>query len=150
MPNFRHTFVVRASQTRVSAFHFSESAFSKLTPPGMGLQLIINQPLAEGSVVAFRLWLVYLFPIEWTAVHSQVTTNGFVDEQAIGPMKIWRHQHSFVAISEQQTQVVDEIQYEHHTGWRKLWTKVLFGRLGLGALFFYRAMATRHACRPSK
>jgi ligand-binding SRPBCC domain-containing protein len=150
MPTFRHSFVVRACQARVSAFHFSENAFSKLTPPGIGLQFIENQPLAEGSVVAFRLWLAYLFPIEWIAVHSQVTANGFVDVQTSGPMKTWRHQHSFIAISEQQTQVVDEIQYEHHLGWRKWWTRVLFGRLGLYALFFYRAMATHNACRSGR
>jgi ligand-binding SRPBCC domain-containing protein len=59
-----------------------------------------------------------------------------------GPLKHWLHRHTFVAIDEESTQVVDEIDLSLHP--HPVWWLVGAGfRLGLPFLFAYRAWKTK-------
>ena len=79
MPVFDYAFTVRAPLARVAEFHRDTRALQRLSPPPMFVQLHRLEPLAEGSVAEFTLWLGPL-PLRWRAVHSNVDPlGGFTD-----------------------------------------------------------------------
>ena len=145
MPIFEHSFKVNASLARVAAFHRDTRALKRLTPPPILVQFHRVEPLAEGAVADFTLWFG-LLPVRWRAVHSHVDERqGFVDTQARGPLRQWRHRHAFKALDEHTTLIVDRIEYEHYAGPRGWLSRVLFAPPALRFLFAFRAIVTRRA-----
>ncbi len=144
MPIFETSFTVKAALADVAAFHDDTRALKKLNPPPIVVQLHRVDPLGEGSVSEFTLWLGPL-PIRWQAVHSDVGPYGFTDTQASGPLAYWVHTHSFTAVDAQTTRVHERIVYTYAPGLKGLFSRLLFGKAGLTFLFAYRAWATRRA-----
>ena len=144
MQVFTYSFKVDASLKAVSAFHLDTRALVKLNPPFVFVQFHRVDPMADGSISEFTLWMGPI-PIRWRAVHSNVSPNGFTDTQDDGPMAFWQHTHSFEAIDENRTRIDERIKYKFHPGWRGMLSRVLFGRLGLMSLFTYRKWATRRS-----
>ena len=145
LKTFDYAFMVRAPLAKVAAFHHDARALKRLTPPPIFVKLHCVEPLTEGSAADFTLWFGPV-PVRWQAVHSDVDQlHGFTDLQRSGPMKWWKHIHRFGAIGAQSTQVTDQIEYAHHSGWRGLLSRVLFNSLALRLLFFYRGVVTRAA-----
>jgi ligand-binding SRPBCC domain-containing protein len=146
-PSFVSRFVVPASLEAVARFHADPKALTKLTPPPTLMRVHRMDPLGEGSVSEFTMW-VGPIPIRWRAVHSGFKAlKGFTDTQELGPMARWIHRHSYRAVGDGQTEVLDQIWYEHPSGLRGILTRALFSKLPLKALFAYRAVATRRALR---
>ncbi len=146
LPVFDYDFVVEAPVAAVAAFHGDTSALKRLTPPPTILQLHEIEPLAEGSVSRFTIWVGPL-PIKWTAVHRDVTPFGFTDVQAEGPAKKWEHTHRFEAIDSRSTRVKDHIEYEHASGFWGAVTRVLFSQPNLTVMFAYRKFIIRRSLR---
>ncbi len=142
MSTFEHSFVVNASVAEVARFHGAAEAFRSLVPPGMLLQIHLQEPLANDSINEFTMWMGPI-PVYWKAVHSNVGPTGFTDTQAAGPIRSWVHCHTFERVSDRETAVVDRIEYQHYTGWRGVRSQLLFSRIGLRFLFAWRAWATR-------
>ena len=146
MPVFDFRFTVKASLEAVSAFHFQTGILKALTPPLMIMQVHRFDPLANGSIGEFTIWMGPI-PVRWVAEHSDVSPRGFVDTQTSGPMKFWKHTHRFNRISPELTEVHEHIEFEHYSGLRGIWSRMLFPRIALIVLFSYRRWATRRAVR---
>lgn len=144
MPVFERSFVVDAPLDAVREFHGDTAALRILSPPGTFVQFHSVEPLAEGSVSEFTLWLGPL-PIRWTAVHRDVTDHGFTDVQRAGPAERWAHTHTFVPLDGGRTRVEDRVVFSHKPGLAGLLTRVLFSRPNLWFLFAWRARATRRS-----
>lgn len=144
MAIFQYRFLVHAPVRLVSAFHFQPGILKQLTPPLMIMRVHKFEPLAEGSVAEFTMWMGPV-PVRWKAVHSDVTPNGFTDTQVAGPMKSWRHTHSFHERGDAVTEVHEHIEYEHFGGLRGIWSRLLFPKIGLRMLFGMRRTITRRA-----
>lgn len=144
MKQYVHRFEVQAPIEAVAEFHSDSRALKKLTPPPLFVSFNKVEPLAEGSVADFTMWLGPL-PIHWVATHSEVDPmRGFTDTQTIGPFEVWVHRHSFESIDEDTTYVIDQVQGmpSNHLFWgivsRFMW-------FTLPILFAYRSMRTRKA-----
>ena len=146
MPVFDFRFTVNASLEAVSAFHFQTGILKALTPPLMIMQVHRFDPLANGSIGEFTIWMGPI-PVRWVAEHSDVSPTGFVDTQTSGPMKFWKHTHRFNRVSPELTEVHEHIEFEHYSGLRGIWSRMLFPRIALIVLFSYRRWATRRAIR---
>jgi ligand-binding SRPBCC domain-containing protein len=142
MPTFEYNFTVNAPLEEVAAFHADTSALKVLNPPLVIVQLHRVDPMTDGSISEFTLWMGPL-PIRWRAIHSDVGLTGFTDTQEDGPMASWQHTHRFESLDKNTTQIHEHIEYEYPSGWRGLTSRILFGKLGLTALFNYRKWATR-------
>jgi ligand-binding SRPBCC domain-containing protein len=142
MPTFDYRFTVDAPVAAVSAFHFEPGILKTLTPPLMIMQVHRFDPLAEGSIGEFTMWMGPI-PVRWKAEHSNVSETSFTDTQVAGPMKHWAHTHRFTAIDESITEVHEHIEYQHHSGLKGIWSRMLFPKPGLIALFTIRKMITR-------
>jgi ligand-binding SRPBCC domain-containing protein len=137
-----HRFQVTAPLERVVEFHKHSASMGAITPPPIVVR-VHRAPvrLAEGDEMEFTLW-VGPFPIRWLARIEQVTPTSFVDRQVRGPFTRWVHRHSFVALSDGTTEVLDEVEVELATQW--FWRLVGFGMwLNLPVLFAFRAWKTR-------
>lgn len=144
---FDFIFTVKAPLTAVSGFHHDTRILKKLTPPPIFVQIHRFEPLAEGSEAEFTLWFGPL-PVRWLAIHSNVSQAGFTDTQVKGPLRRWVHTHRFTAVSANVTRVHEHIEYEHDSGWRGLFSRLLFARPGLFFLFTARKFLTRwHVAR---
>ena len=144
-PSFSSRFEVRAPLEAVARFHADPRALTRLTPPPTLMRVHRMDPLGEGSVSEFTMWLGPI-PIRWRAVHSSYKAlKGFTDTQERGPMARWVHRHAYRALTDNRTEVTDQIWYQHPAGWRGIPTRLLFSKLPLLLLFRYRAWATRRA-----
>lgn len=146
MPVFDFRFEVNAPLEAVSAFHFEPGILKTLTPPLMFMKVHNFEPIAEDSVAEFTMWMGPV-PVRWKAVHSNVSDTSFTDTQVSGPMKFWAHTHTFSSVSDDVTQVHEHIEFEHFGGLRGIWSRLLFPRPALYALFTIRSMITRREVR---
>ncbi|TWT57722.1 hypothetical protein KOR42_10880 [Thalassoglobus neptunius] len=146
MPTFDFTFTVDSPLKAVREFHHDTSALKRLTPPPTIVQLQEIEPLAEGSVSKFTLWVGPL-PLRWTALHQNVTDHGFTDIQTEGPAKKWEHTHTFRELAHNQTEVNEHIVYEHKRGFWGIVTRILFSRPSLYTMFTYRKLVTQKALK---
>ena len=146
MPVFEFSFEVEAPLNIVRDFHRDTSALKTLTPPPTIAQIHSVEPLAEGSVSTFTLWVGPL-PLRWKAVHRGVSEHGFTDVQASGPARKWEHTHRFTPLNDQTTRIDEHIEYEHGGGFWGIVTRLLFSWPNLFFMFSYRKWITRRTCR---
>jgi len=140
--NYRHRFEVHAPLTRVSDFHSQAASMPAITPPPLRVRLHhAPDVLGEGDEMDFSLE-VGLISIHWVARIEHVSPAGFTDRQVRGPFSEWVHQHTFNALDDQMTEVVDEITLRPRSNpW---WWLVGMGMwAGLPLLFAFRASRTR-------
>ena len=139
---YQHRFRLQAPLERVAEFHSRSASMAAITPPPILVRLQ-HAPavLNEGDEMDFTLWLGPL-PLHWLVRIEAVSTTGFSDRQLRGPFAEWVHRHTFLAVDEQTTEVVDEIslRLRPHPVW---WLVGLGMRLGLPVLFAYRAWKTK-------
>jgi ligand-binding SRPBCC domain-containing protein len=142
LPTFDYRFRVDAPLRAVQEFHRDTRALRRLTPPPTLVQLHSVEPLAEGSVSRFTLWVGPL-PLAWTAVHRNVSAQGFTDVQTAGPVRKWEHTHRFTPLGENATEIHEHIEFEHKSGVWGLMTRLLFAYPNLYLMFTYRKLVTR-------
>lgn len=140
--HYSHRFTVKAPLALVADFHRRSNSMGAITPPPIRARIhSAPETLQEGDRMDFTLWLGPV-PVRWVAQIEQVTLHGFVDRQLEGPFATWVHRHTFVAIDEETTAVIDEVDATFHPNW--LWKLVGLGMwLGLPILFAYRGWKTR-------
>jgi ligand-binding SRPBCC domain-containing protein len=144
MPVYDYSITVAAPLEPVRDFQRDSTDLRRLTPPPTIVQLHSIEPLAEGSISEFTLWVGPL-PLRWRAVHRDVSERGFTDVQASGPAARWEHTHSFVPLADGRTEIREHIEYEHARGFWGLVTRVLFSWPSLWFMFGYRRWVTRRA-----
>ena len=104
-------------------------------------RILAPNQLSDGDEMAFTLWLGP-FPVRWEARVENFTPVGFDDIQVCGPFDSWKHAHRFEALDENNTRVLDHVEYNfrRHIFWGAVG---LLMALGLPILFWYRAMKTQ-------
>ena len=143
MAVYQHRVVVKAPLADVAAFHSDSHTIRRLTPTFVTFHHV--DPMAEGSVVEFTMWLGPL-PIRWASLHSDVDPqHGFTDSQVRGPLEHCVHRHEFVPLGPELTAVEDHMDYGYLPGWRGLRGRLLMSPLSLPILFAYRSFVTRRA-----
>ncbi len=139
---YYHRFIVNAPLAAVSDFHSRNASMRAITPPPIIVQLHdAPETVSEGSTMDFTLWMGPL-PVRWRARMTNVGQGGFVDTMERGPFKLWVHEHAYVAIDDNRTEVIDSLHIEPSAN--PFWG--LVGRsmmLGMPILFAYRGWRTR-------
>jgi ligand-binding SRPBCC domain-containing protein len=139
---YYHRFRVRTPLSQVAEFHSRASSMAAITPPPILVKMhTAPANLADGDQMDFTMWLGPL-PVRWLARIEAVTPAGFTDRQLKGPFAEWAHRHSFSAVDEQTTDVIDEvtIRLRPHLFWGPVGLGML---LGLPVLFAFRGWKTR-------
>jgi ligand-binding SRPBCC domain-containing protein len=97
-----------------SVFDFFSRAenLERITPPWMRFRIVTPTPIAmkQGATIAYAL-RVRGIPLRWlTEIERWNPPHEFVDVQAKGPYKVWRHTHRFSAVAG-GTLIEDSVEY---------------------------------------
>lgn len=94
---------IPASIDEVWDFISSPANLKKITPAYMGFEVITSglpEKMYPGMVIAYRVSPVRGLKITWVTEITHVQEKRyFVDEQRVGPYKMWHHEHQIVAIA---------------------------------------------------
>ncbi|HEX4406482.1 MAG TPA: SRPBCC family protein [Polyangia bacterium] len=131
--------IVRRPRHEVFAFFANAENLERLTPPALSFAILTPKPIviAPGATIDYRLKLGGV-PFHWqTLIESFEPDVRFIDVQASGPYKNWRHTHEFVEVPE-GTAIRDHVDYEMPFGTLGVIARAVFVRAQLDRIFDYR------------
>lgn len=136
--------IVPASLKEVWEFMENPRNLKKITPDYMGFD-IVSQGLPEkmhtGLLIEYKVSPVLKLPMTWlteiTHLQEQVF---FVDEQRVGPYKLWHHQHHFEETAK-GVLMRDIVSYQLPFGPIGDFTHQMFVKKQLLSIFDYRYQA---------
>jgi len=136
------------------AFGFFSRAenLEAITPPWLRFEITTPPPIVmrAGTRIRYSLSLRGI-RVGWlTEIEEWDPPRGFVDRQLEGPYALWHHTHSFGAVDERHTTMVDVVRYGHRFGPLDSIAEHLVVRRDLKRIFDYRrdaiaALITDHA-----
>jgi ligand-binding SRPBCC domain-containing protein len=93
---------IPASIDEVWDFISSPGNLREITPPSMGFIITSNnasEKMYAGMIITYKVSPLAGIKINWVTEITQVKDKEFfVDEQRMGPYKMWHHQHKIEAI----------------------------------------------------
>jgi ligand-binding SRPBCC domain-containing protein len=94
-------------------FFSNPANLSLLTPPGLGFSMITPAPekIYQGLILTYKVTPFLGLPIDWVTEITHVRDGEyFVDDQRIGPYRLWHHRHDFIKI-DGGVEVRDTVHY---------------------------------------
>lgn len=85
-----------------------------ITPDYMGFEIVSggDKKMYPGQIIEYVVTPLAGIKTQWVTEITHVAENQyFVDEQRIGPYKLWHHQHRFKSIPN-GTEIEDTVDYE--------------------------------------
>jgi len=114
---------------------------NEITPKDMQFQFISNnkdQKMYPGMIILYKVSPVLKIPLSWATEITHVKEKKFfVDEQRLGPYKIWHHEHHFEEI-EDGVLMKDIVTYVPPFGLIGSLANSLFIRKKVNHIFDYR------------
>lgn len=113
---------------------------NQITPPDMAFKIIGNLPdkIYPGLLLEYRVKIPLLGWTPWlTEIRYVEDGFSFMDEQRVGPYKLWLHTHRLEEV-EGGTQMTDEIKYQIPFGPFGRIAHFLFVKKTLQKIFEYR------------
>lgn len=98
MRKFEFFQFVPAGMEVVWDFFSSPSNLSRITPPGMGFQITssVKKEMYPGMFISYKVSPISGLKLNWLTEITQVNKyNFFIDEQRMGPYRLWHHEHHF-------------------------------------------------------
>jgi len=133
-----------APPSEVFRFFSDARHLELLTPRWVNLR-VLNPDAIEmkvGAEIHYELHWCFL-PLQWkTAIVEWKPPEYFVDQQAGGPYRFWRHTHAF-QVEGDGTRMFDSVEYELPFGFLGRLLHAAKGRRDLDRIFDYRANAIR-------
>ena len=106
---------IEASIDKVWDFISRPENLKKITPPSMGFEITspgLPEKMHAGMIIGYRVRPLAGIPQLWLTEITQVQDlHYFIDEQRVGPYKLWHHQHELIP-NEKGVLMVDTITYQ--------------------------------------
>ena len=138
MPTWKKVSDFHYSASHLFSWHARNGAFVRLTPPWERIKIIsweggeatqhlppIEQygDISKGTQVKLQM-KVGPFPLQFHAEHTDLQINSsFTDVQRKGPFAEWKHIHRFVPVTEQSSQMDDDIFFRMPLGFGNWFTR---------------------------
>ena len=91
--------LIKSSIEEVWDFASSPKNLKKITPNYMNFIIKsknTDEKIYPGMIICYKVSPILKIPTRWVTEITQVKKNQyFVDEQRVGPYKIWHHEHHF-------------------------------------------------------
>ena len=113
---------------------------NQITPPKMAFKIIGDPPESayEGLLLEYKVRIPVLGWTTWLTEIKYVTEGySFMDEQRIGPYKLWLHTHTLEDV-DGGTKMTDEIRYALPFGLLGEFAHAIFVKRTLKQIFDYR------------
>lgn len=106
--------VVPTSMERAWEFIQNPANLNLITPGDMKFEIVSDLPKAmyEGMLVQYRVRIPLMGTRPWLSELKHIVPGrSFVDEQKIGPYKLWYHYHGLIPVSS-GVKFIDHVTYE--------------------------------------
>jgi ligand-binding SRPBCC domain-containing protein len=131
--------IVQSPRHEVFAFFADAGNLERMTPPSLRFAILTPTPIvmAPGATIDYRIKLAGL-PFRWrTVIEAFEPDVRFVDIQASGPYRSWRHVHEFTDVPG-GTAIRDRVDYALPFGALGVLARALFVRAQLDRIFDHR------------
>jgi ligand-binding SRPBCC domain-containing protein len=94
-------------------FFSNPANLTQITPPWLAFKMTTDAPgrIYPGLILAYEVSPLAGIPVKWVTEITQVKEpDYFIDDQRIGPYKLWHHQHRFKEIRG-GTEIIDIVHY---------------------------------------
>ena len=106
--------IIRASRARAWDFFSDPRNLAKITPPELDFTILTALPerVYPGMMIEYRVRPLLGIPACWVTEITHVEPEKFfVDEQRIGPYRIWHHEHHFKQLDDERIELRDRVTY---------------------------------------
>ena len=113
MHSLHRSLVLPTSIEEAWEFFSNPSNLSRITPPNLRMEVRSNpQPeMYAGMFIVYTVRPILGVPLEWVSEITHVKRpHYFVDEQRLGPYRLWHHEHRFTPHTN-GVEVEDIVQY---------------------------------------
>ncbi|OIQ37823.1 MAG: hypothetical protein BM563_07695 [Bacteroidetes bacterium MedPE-SWsnd-G1] len=97
---FKRTQQINASLEDVWNFISNPANLKKITPDYMGFDITsseLPEKMYEGMIISYKVSPLLGIKATWVTEITKVKDNEyFIDEQRVGPYKLWHHQHKII------------------------------------------------------
>ncbi len=136
------------------AFFASPHNLTKITPPNMAFQIIggVSPRMYAGQMIEYRVGVMPGIRLRWLTEITHVAEGEyFVDEQRIGPYRLWHHEHLFTESADGNgVSMTDRVTYDVGWGWAGEVMHALWIRRQLEKIFDYRIQRVNELFAPKK
>lgn len=83
------------------SFFSTPRNLNRITPNDMTFEIVSDVPdmMYEGMLINYRLRPMFNIPLRWCTEITHIREKEFfIDEQRIGPYRMWHHEHHFKAV----------------------------------------------------
>lgn len=140
----KHSQKIPASIAEVWDFISSPGNLKEITPPYMGFNITSNnatEKMYAGMIITYKVTPLAGIRLTWVTEITHIRDKEFfVDEQRVGPYKMWHHQHKIEAI-EGGVLMTDTVSYQPPLAFLGSLVNGLFIQQKLKNIFDYRTMA---------
>lgn len=105
--------IVKAPLSDVWAYFATPHNLNEMTPDDMKFEIVHGGEgkMSQGQIIEYRVQFMPFIKSQWLTEIAHVREGSyFVDEQRIGPYRLWYHEHHFEAV-EGGTQITDQVTY---------------------------------------
>lgn len=99
---FKRTQVIPASLDEVWDFISKPGNLKKITPDYMGFDITsgnADEEMHPGMIISYKVSPVFRIKMTWVTEITQMKEKEyFVDEQRVGPYKMWHHKHKIAPV----------------------------------------------------
>ena len=133
--------ILKSDLATIWDFICSPSNLEKITPKSMSFNITSNnkdEKMYAGMIITYKVTPILNIPISWMTEITQVQEKKFfVDEQRLGPYKMWHHQHILKEL-EEGILMTDIVTYIPPFGFIGKIANFLFIRKRINQIFNYR------------
>jgi ligand-binding SRPBCC domain-containing protein len=106
---------VPASMETCWSFFSDPRNLARITPPELGFEVLSELParMHPGLMIEYRVRPLFGIPLTWlTEITHVQEPDFFVDEQRVGPYRIWHHEHHFADAGDGTVTMRDKVTYQ--------------------------------------
>jgi ligand-binding SRPBCC domain-containing protein len=106
--------IIHTSLEHAWDFFSDPRNLAKITPPELDFTILTALPerVYPGLMIEYRVRPLLGIPARWVTEITHVEAGKFfVDEQRIGPYRIWHHEHHFRPLDGGQIEINDRVTY---------------------------------------
>ena len=133
------------------SFMSSPKNLERITPDSMEFKITSNnedQLMYPGMIISYKITPLLNFPLRWVTEITHVKEKEFfVDEQRLGPYRMWHHEHIF-KIKEDGVLMTDIITYIPPFGLLGKLANNLFIKRRIKKIFDYRSQIIEQLFNP--
>lgn len=140
------TQVFPASLAEAWDFFSSPRNLERITPKALDFQILSDLPprMYAGMMIRYRVRPLLGIPLTWVTEITHIEEGvRFVDEQRVGPYRMWHHEHHFRELEGGKIEMLDRVTYQLAGGWLSEPVHGLVVRRQLAEIFAFRTEAVK-------